>query len=98
MQVSFRLLAQAKLLIATKAQIDRGYVAAQEEAKQRYMRHLSKIREEYIPQYMALQQETNVFWEEVKLETGIESEEHYAVLEDGSLVRTAGLTGGLWEL
>jgi hypothetical protein len=98
MQVSFRLLAQAKLLAKTKEHLDKEYSEEREHAKQRYMLHLNKIREEYVPAYAAMQRELNVFWEEVKEETGIEDERYYSVIDDGSVIRTTSLCGGLWDL
>lgn len=98
MQVSFYLVAQAMLVARMKEQLDQAYLEAQKEAKQKYMRSLTMIREEYIPLYAVLQQEIDLFWDDVKEEVGIEDERFYSVLEDGAVVRTTGLCGELWEL
>ncbi len=98
MQVSFRLLAQAKLIAISKTMLDEEYITAQKEATQQHVADLNRLRKEYMPMYSALRREMDLLWEEIKEETGIEDEQHYAVLEDGSLVRTSGLCGGLRDL
>ncbi len=98
MQVSFRLLAQAQLLLKTKEHLDKQYIKEQGYATQKYMLHLQKVKDEYTPAYMALQRELNLLWEEVKQETGINNVRDYAILEDGFLVRTDSFCGDLWGL
>lgn len=93
MQISFRLLCQAKLLRATRENLDAEYEEAKERAKQVYMAELMKAQREYAPYYASLKREIEFFWREVRKETGVQNTDEHSVLESGALVHNDKLTG-----
>ena len=101
MKVSFKLLAEAKLLKHKKETLDHLYMKDKQEAKQIYFEDLRKLREQYTPLYNSLQEEIDNFWLDVQNETGWSNSHKLNILDSGELVHNnsiESLTGFCREI
>ncbi len=96
MQISFRLLSQAIIIGKYKKSLDEEYSQEREKIRQTYLLHMKRLREEYAPKYRSLEVESDLLWDGVKEETGIENGEAYRILDDGTVTPVNTLNGDLW--